>query len=66
MLCIFVRVYTLYYFTGDGQCRPVRFYLRFLGSVQVKYPKGSQVLTQAIQKVIYLALLCSLTVGSIH
>ena len=32
--------------------RPAKFFLRFLGSVEVAYHKGTEVLVQAINKVI--------------
>ena len=47
-ICI-ENVMLLYYLSEEDGC--AKFYLRFLGSVEVNYHKGDEVLCQAINKV---------------
>ena len=47
-MCI-ENVMLLYYLSEEDGC--TKFYLRFLGSVEVNYHKGDEVLCQAINKV---------------
>lgn len=52
-ICACIKLNIRVFFADGEGMRPFKFTLEFLGSIEVNYHKGNDVLVQAIHKVMY-------------